>query len=423
MKNVVEVREHDCITRNSFSNPKTFDELRDFLLSYVQTSSDENITSLLEYRYKRNVGMIMKVKNYVGVIELKSGTQLQILPKITQSGEEDKTKQILLKMLRTLKDFPVKKFANANLDINKMNLYEIFINMYIQELQELIKYGLNSSYCCIEDNANYYRGRLNIYRHLKENLVHKERFSIIYDDFSQNNPENRIIKTTLLKLSRITNSLENYRIISHLLVYFENVEASKNASVDLERITIDKKSIKYSTIIKWSKIFLNDLSFSTFSGDNIGRALLFPMDKIFESYVAQIIKKQWEGNTFLQNKKYYLFDDPKKFLIKPDIVLETADKKYIILDTKWKMLTNDKLNNYGISQADMYQMYVYAKKYKSSNIYLLYPLYDDITDLKNSLKYRSFKSEDNEVNVHIYFINLEDINNSIKELLDSIRNN
>lgn len=35
----------------------------------------------------------------------------------------------------------------------------------------------------------------------------------------------------------------------------------------------------------------------------------------------------------------------------------------IILDIKWKNLINNKYKNFGISQADMYQMYVYAKKY------------------------------------------------------------
>ena len=34
----------------------------------------------------------------------------------------------------------------------------------------------------------------------------------------------------------------------------------------------------------------------------------------------------------------------------------------IILDIKWKNLINNKYKNFGISRADMYQMYAYAKK-------------------------------------------------------------
>lgn len=37
------------------------------------------------------------------------------------------------------------------------------------------------------------------------------------------------------------------------------------------------------------------------------------------------------------------------------------------------MINNVRLN-YGISQADMYQMYAYSKKYGTEEIWLLYPL-------------------------------------------------
>ncbi|MBS3768573.1 MAG: hypothetical protein KGY75_10700, partial [Candidatus Cloacimonetes bacterium] len=49
----------------------------------------------------------------------------------------------------------------------------------------------------------------------------------------------------------------------------------------------------------------------------------------------------------------------------------------IILDTKWKNLTN-KGKTYGISQSDIYQMYAYGKKYNNVNkIYLIYPYNDE----------------------------------------------
>ena len=40
----------------------------------------------------------------------------------------------------------------------------------------------------------------------------------------------------------------------------------------------------------------------------------------------------------------------------------------IILDIKWKNLINNKYKNFGISQADMYQMYAYSKKYGSDSM-------------------------------------------------------
>ena len=47
----------------------------------------------------------------------------------------------------------------------------------------------------------------------------------------------------------------------------------------------------YEQLIKWSKVFLMNKSFMTFTGETEARALLFPMEKLFEGYVAKELKK------------------------------------------------------------------------------------------------------------------------------------
>lgn len=105
-------------------------------------------------------------------------------------------------------------------------------------------------------------------------------------------------------------------------------------------------------------------SFTTFSGKSTVKALLFPMEKVFEAYVAKNLKKVlgkigWEVS--IQDRGYYLFDEPRKqFALRPDIVVDCGNGRKIIMDTKWKHLCNNERANYGISQTDMYQMYAYA---------------------------------------------------------------
>ena len=60
--------------------------------------------------YRRNVGETITIKNYVGLIQMKDGFQVQVLPKISFGDGEDpgnvKTKRVFLRMLRSMKDFP-----------------------------------------------------------------------------------------------------------------------------------------------------------------------------------------------------------------------------------------------------------------------------------------------------------------------------
>ena len=431
MNKFLEVKEFDIITGNpNFKNDEKYKYLDtvafENLIEFIhQFNGNEEVADALDFMkisYKRNIGNIVSIKNYVGLIQMKNGYQIQILPKINFTNSEDlenrNTKKIFLNMLRSMKDFPSKVFNNSNIQVDRMNIYEIFINMYLQEIRRLIKIGLKSDYIFKEDNLNYYKGKLLTSQHFKINLVHKERFYVAYDEFNPNRVENKLIKATLLKLQKLTTSAENSKKIRQLLVFFEMIDASMNYIADFSKVRINRSNKDYETIMQWSKVFLLNKSFTTFSGSNNSRALLFPMEKVYESYVAKYLKKILEKDGWdvsSQDRGYYLFIEPRlQFALIPDIICKHG-KRTIIMDTKWKKLINNERINYGISQSDMYQMYAYSKKYKASEIWLLYPLNDEMKEHSEI----SFNSGDG-TTVNIYFVDLENIQSSLEVLRNKI---
>ena len=121
-----------------------------------------------------------------------------------------------------------------------------------------------------------------------------------------------------------------------------------------------------------------------------------------------------EFSVSAQDRGYYLFDNPSKFALRPDIVItRKSDNAIFVMDTKWKLLTDNPQSNYGISQSDMYQMYAYQKKYTSENVTLLYPLSDRINPDADI----SFKSND-DVIVNVRFVDLMDVHSSLTEILN-----
>jgi 5-methylcytosine-specific restriction enzyme subunit McrC len=424
MDKLLEVREFESITFNKdfeddvsfkYLNEGTFSELENFILAFNDTKEADTL-DFLKIGVRRNVGKVIQAKNYVGLIQMKNGFQVQILPKISNNEIED-TKKTFLRMLRSMKDFPSKVFNDANLKMDRMNLYEIFINMYIQEVRGLIKKGIRSSYLPVEENLNYYKGKLIFREHIKENQIHKERFYVGYDEFGVNQPENRLIKSTLLKLQKISSSAANIKEMRQLLTSFEMVDPSTNNTKDFSRVVIDRNTKDYELLMRWSKVFLLNQSFTTFSGNIPARALLFPMEKVFEAYVVQNLKRAladltWEVSA--QDRGYYLFDMPRKFALRPDIFITRDDDSRIILDTKWKSLTNNPRQNYGISQSDMYQMYAYSKKYKTSEIWLLYPVNEEIKNA--TISYKSYNDTSVETNIRLFFVDVTRIDESLGEL-------
>ena len=431
MDKLCEVREFDTITGNiDFENDcnykylkkEVFQDLIEFIHEFIGDEGNSDALEFMRINYKRNVGDVVTIKNYVGLIQMKNGYQVQILPKISfVKGEgpgHKETKRIFLKMLRSMKDFPSKVFNDASLKVDRMNLYEIFINMYLQEVRQLVKHGIKSVYVMQEDNLRYYKGKLQVSQHIKANVAHGERFYVAYDEFHPNRAENRLVKATLLKLNKLTSSAENSKAIRQLLTDFELAEPSTNYQTDFCKVVIDRNTIDYKMLMKWSKVFLMNKSFMTFSGKDTSRALLFPMERVYESYVAQQMKKimclaGWD--VFSQDKGYYLFTEPRhQFALRPDIVC-TKNGRIVIMDTKWKSLSSNKSKNYGISQGDMYQMYAYSKKYQTSEIWLLYPLNDEMrghSDIK-------FESGDG-TTVRLHFVDLMRMPETLEELRDKL---
>lgn len=432
MRKLLEVREFDMISSNpEFDgngyhciDERYFGELMQFVRSFSPDHGMSDAADYMRIGFKRSVGDTISVNNYVGLIQTPSGFQLQILPKIDfREQEEDITKKVFLRMLRSMKDFPGRVFSDATLSSDRMNLYEIFINMFVRETQQLVKHGLRSDYVPKEENLNFYKGKLLCKEHVKRNVTHMERFYVRYDEYTTNRPENRLIKSTLLKLQKESNDQENIRNIRMMLPAFELIEESRDYDRDFSKVRIDRNTTDYRNIIDWAKIFLKNKSFTTFAGTSQGKALLFPMEKVFEEYIARELKKVIDPSVTLRTQSggRYLFDDPRKFMLRPDILMTTGNGKMIILDTKWKRLENNPAVNYGMSQQDMYQMFAYAERFETPYVWLVYPKTKELSGYDNEIHFRSKnRNEDLAADIHVFFADLVDIEDSMKELVSLI---
>ncbi|EAK5889012.1 McrC family protein [Campylobacter lari] len=385
----------------------------------------------------------LKAKNYVGIIQTKSGV-LEILPKCmdlekleeNEPSSEDKEKLkedtnskydkeklkkyyelenisknddcykkdceinpsiLLINMLKTLKNYPFKKSQISSLQIAKMPLFEVFITMFLDEFDKVYKKGLLRSYVNCEENRAFLKGKLLFNEHIKSNFIHKERFFTSSDEFILDVAPNRLIKSTLNFLKSKT-SLNKFKIIKAIQM-LDEVQFSKNYTKDFD-YKISRHFDYYENILSWCKIFLQNKTFTPYKGKNEAFALLFPMEKIFEDYVAYMLKfanpnkniKTQSSGKYLANK-----NGEKCFMLKPDLYIENE----MIVDTKWKIPDqNIEDKKHGIAQNDLYQMFAYACKFKINDIKLIYPLCERTNELKDKIKELEFNASK-----HLWFEN------------------
>lgn len=421
MRKTYQISEYGSFVRDkevlgSISLPQvTFDALEDFVLS--NSTDDTDALELMSISARKGVGKIITARNYIGVITMNDGTTIEILPKIFshETITEGKVKKLLVDMLKTLRNTPFKSLQSTNVNIDKLNIFEIFIRMFIDEVFGIVKRGLKCDYETVQSNEGVFKGKMVFAGQIRYNYAHKERSFVEYDAYNTNRAENKLLKSTLSYLYKNTTSSRNKSDIKTLLNAFSDVEESKDYQADFLKIVADRKTSDYQNALLWSKVFLMGKSFTSFSGSEVAFALLFPMETLFESYIAVQLKKMLVNSGYtlsVQDKTYHLFDEPRKFLIKPDIVIRNkALGQAFIMDTKWKILSDAKAN-YGISQADIYQMYAYQKKYTSENVTLLYPLTDKVERDKDI----RFLSHDG-TEIKIRFIDLFDLKKSLEKIV------
>lgn len=117
-------------------------------------------------------------------------------------------------------------------------------------------------------------------------------------------------------------------------------------------------------------------------GEWRGMSLLFPMEKLFEHYVAYHLRCNLPEYTVkTQHATEHICEHQQRniFKLKP-VFFECPDAKPIVMDTKWKLIDqSDRAGRYGLKDSDIQQMFAYSHYYlkHDSDVVLVYPYRKD----------------------------------------------
>lgn len=332
---------------------------------------------------------VLRLNNYAGVILTPDGTQIEVLPKIGKKlqgkSSEVKARETLLIMLKSLGQFRHIQTSSANIDKAKMPLLEVFISQFLDSVNILVKRGLRSDYVKQQDNVGFLKGKLLVGKQIRHNSVNKHKFYIEYDEFLHDRPANRLLHSALQKVTQYSRSTRNQKLLRELMFVFDEIPVSRNYQQDLLQVKLDRGMAYYQTPLAWTKLILAGFSPLTMKDTHSAFSLLFPMETVFESYVESVLQQQISNEFTLrgQVQQQYLVSHNNKnmFNLKPDLVIYKDKQVHAVLDTKWKLIDGSGKDKYGISQADMYQMFAYGHKYLGGRgeIFLIYPQHDEFT--------------------------------------------
>ncbi|WP_168419427.1 McrC family protein [Acinetobacter towneri] len=329
----------------------------------------------------------IKLDQYVGVIETPCGTRIEILPKhVELNGTSDQElilaeRKLLQKMLSVSLHLPYREAGSANLNRFKQPLHEWIITQFLASFERLLQRGLRFDYNRVQEEQKFLRGQLQHVKYMRQPPAKKHIFPIEHDVYEVNRPENRLIRTALEVVCKKTKDANNWKLAQELRLMTSEIPRSQKIQQDFRQWQSGRLLALYAEIKPWTELILGEYMPVSTQGEWRGMSLLFPMEKLFEYFVAYHLRRglpEYQVKTQHSTEHICKHQQSKIFKLKPDIFIDRSqtNAKNIVLDTKWKLINqNDRGGRYGLKDSDIQQMFAYSHYYlkHESEVILVYP--------------------------------------------------
>jgi 5-methylcytosine-specific restriction enzyme subunit McrC len=354
---------------------------------------------------------IIKASQYVGLVRL-GNTTLQILPKVSYSGDFDKPEHSpehqaavqtamrnLLVMLSVACDLPLRAQNSTQLHTDSGDWLEILTRLFALELHHQFQVGLPHAYVTIEERLPVIRGRWLVGQQISQHTQDWAHFNVSYDEFSPDTPLNRTFSLTVDTLRRLTQDSYNRRLLLDLHDWLSDCKPRREAlQNDLSKVHFSRLDERFRPAFNLATLFWEQRLIQLSPGDLPSFAFVFDMNRLFQDFIAHFLQRHqkrilptvWQDGEIVlqsQGEKVYLaerFDDgvlPGKsvFHLIPDILLTSPHgNPFLIADMKYKKIS-PKAADGGVAEGDAYQMLAYARRWNCPQALLIYPASNQTT--------------------------------------------
>lgn len=361
MSDLITVREYAYLSVEYTGHPKST-----IGHAYISSSAFDHLCEL-SASFSRHGAKVfeiagsrkLKLDQYVGVIETPCGTRIEILPKHVDMKEDDEQqiiqqeRRLLQNMLSVSLHLPYREVGAADLSKFKQPLHEWIITQFLKCFERLIQRGLRFDYNRVQEDQKFLRGQLQHAQYMRQPPAKKHIFPIEHDVYEVNRPENRLIRTALEVVCKKTKDATNWKLAQELRLMTNEIPRSHKIKHDFRQWQSGRLLALYAEIKPWTELILGEYMPVSTQGEWRGMSLLFPMEKLFEYFVAFHIRRNlvnWHVKTQVSRQHICVYKEKPIFRLRPDIHIQHKEtNQIIVLDTKWKLINqNDRAGRFGL---------------------------------------------------------------------------
>lgn len=318
----------------------------------------------------------LKIGPFCGVLQTEQ-LAIEILPKIDYGDDStQEMRGLLVAMLARAGELSTKQVGDASIGFQKSHLLDIFIEDFCNQVKSALRGGAIARYSERMENLHAIRGRLELTEHLRVNAFDQSRLFCRFDERSIDNPHNQALKGVIRVLLGFARSPRTRAMVASFLHRFDQVNDRRITTREIDDLRLDRTIRHWEPVFARARWLLAGLFPDVRTGEATGSALMFNMEKLFETLVGLSVRKACQDS-----KSSHLtarLQSPIKslassgFQLRPDVSILDGDNVVAIIDVKWKRLMPSEVNS-GVTSGDAYQMNAYASRYRCELLALVYP--------------------------------------------------
>lgn len=252
---------------------------------------------------------------------------------------------------------------------------DLFAEILYKGISAQLKLGLYREYIHKTADLPLLRGKLDIGQTIKLRVAQKNLLGCEFDELSENNIFNQILKTVAeLLIYKSEVKAERKRQLKNVLIFFENVDSINPSEIKWNILRFQNNNKSYRMLINICYFVLDGMILTTEQGRY--RVATFSddhMNKLFERFVLEYYKYHYKSLKVSSPTIKWDLSDEDDYAIdflpemKSDIVISNENHT-LIIDTKYYSKTlQTNFDHKTIHSNNLYQIFTYVKNRDTLN--------------------------------------------------------
>lgn len=247
------------------------------------------------------------------------------------------------------------------------NMHNLFAAILVKGIGQQLKQGLYREYLNNKENMAVMRGKIDMSGTIKNKIARQQILSCDYDDLSENNILNQILKTTVMILlchSKVDAEYKN--ALKKEMLFFSNVDTIKLASIRWSSIRFQRNNQTYRMLISICQLILEGMLLTTEQGEYKLASFLDEqrMCRLYEKFILEYYSKNFPSLHVSASQIPWALDDGAGTMLptmQSDITLSRGNSVLIIDAKYYAHTTQVKFDVYTLHSGNLYQIFTYVK--------------------------------------------------------------